>query len=587
MSAKFGHDFSQVRVHTDARASETAEALGAEAYTVGEDIVFGEGQYDPGSRDGERLIAHELTHVVQQAQGGVGDPDRVSRQGDASEREAEDAADRVLAGESVHVSAVPQAAIARREDDDDRGTPPAAVGVGGALGRETLVRTQEGRAYDAGATAPRIDFDGTLHRTVPSSRWEGYANHLFSDKGGGRYNDPGQRLIYASPSAGESLGEMSAYGTMANQTRAEFNYNAAVDPTTGQGGVADVTNNLGNLGLTRDALTAHKGGGQPDFWHRLTGEDPYLFPRAVGRGASDAGASGLLVPSATGGDQLDIIPRNTEPTQIQYEQHVPYDAAGNPMAPVVDPAHLAQHAGAGGGPGAMPDGLAPSPHGSDPATSTGRTTRGGSARYGALGAGGVALVRDLMDGDLSARDAGDVAVQTGSGALGGVAQDALHARLGGGIGGGVAAGGAISALTSGAFSTWDNAEAYRQGRETAGQATANTVVDTGVGLGAGLAGAAAGAAIGSVIPIAGTAVGAGVGFLAGMGGSMAASYLAEHSGFTDWAKKGLGGYLNNDNESLSGAWNGISHATGAVSDTVGNAWHGLTGWFGGGEHERH
>jgi hypothetical protein len=68
MAARFGHDFSQVRVHTDAKAAESVRAVNALAYTVGSDIVFGTGQYAPSNIKGLRLIAHELTHVVQQGQ---------------------------------------------------------------------------------------------------------------------------------------------------------------------------------------------------------------------------------------------------------------------------------------------------------------------------------------------------------------------------------------------------------------------------------------------------------------------------------------------------------------------------------------
>jgi hypothetical protein len=66
LEPRFGHDFSQVRVHTDARAAATAQSVNALAFTVGRDIVFGGGQYQPGSDAGRRLLAHELTHVVQQ-----------------------------------------------------------------------------------------------------------------------------------------------------------------------------------------------------------------------------------------------------------------------------------------------------------------------------------------------------------------------------------------------------------------------------------------------------------------------------------------------------------------------------------------
>jgi hypothetical protein len=66
MEAHFGHDFSRVRIHTDADAAHAAESMKAVAYTVGSDVVFGHGQYAPQTAQGQWLIAHELTHVVQQ-----------------------------------------------------------------------------------------------------------------------------------------------------------------------------------------------------------------------------------------------------------------------------------------------------------------------------------------------------------------------------------------------------------------------------------------------------------------------------------------------------------------------------------------
>jgi hypothetical protein len=66
MESRFGQDFSEVRVHTDAQAAQAAQAVQARAYTVGRDIVFGPGEYAPGTTEGQRLLAHELTHVMQQ-----------------------------------------------------------------------------------------------------------------------------------------------------------------------------------------------------------------------------------------------------------------------------------------------------------------------------------------------------------------------------------------------------------------------------------------------------------------------------------------------------------------------------------------
>jgi len=65
---RIGHDFSQVRIHTDAEAAATARAVQARAFTVGEHVVFGAGEYAPGTDAGRRLLAHELAHVVQQGQ---------------------------------------------------------------------------------------------------------------------------------------------------------------------------------------------------------------------------------------------------------------------------------------------------------------------------------------------------------------------------------------------------------------------------------------------------------------------------------------------------------------------------------------
>jgi outer membrane protein OmpA-like peptidoglycan-associated protein len=66
MEQRFGQDFSRVRVHSDGAAEQSAREINAEAYTVGHDIVFGADRFAPGTRDGSRLLAHELTHVLQQ-----------------------------------------------------------------------------------------------------------------------------------------------------------------------------------------------------------------------------------------------------------------------------------------------------------------------------------------------------------------------------------------------------------------------------------------------------------------------------------------------------------------------------------------
>jgi hypothetical protein len=84
LETRFGHDFSRVRVHTDERAAESARAVDALAYTVGQEIVFEEGQYAPSTASGRALLAHELAHVVQQERGLGGDEATAEREANAA-----------------------------------------------------------------------------------------------------------------------------------------------------------------------------------------------------------------------------------------------------------------------------------------------------------------------------------------------------------------------------------------------------------------------------------------------------------------------------------------------------------------------
>lgn len=109
MEARLGQDFSSVRVHAGPQATESARALGAHAYTVGEDIVFQDSRYAPGTAAGRRMLAHELVHVAQQRAGPVagtpaGGGVDVSDPGDAFEREADHVADLVTSSDSGTVA---------------------------------------------------------------------------------------------------------------------------------------------------------------------------------------------------------------------------------------------------------------------------------------------------------------------------------------------------------------------------------------------------------------------------------------------------------------------------------------------------
>jgi hypothetical protein len=113
---RFGHDFSRVRVHSDAKAAESAQAVNAMAYTVGNDVVFGSQHYRPQTKEGQRLLAHELAHVVQQSgapiiSGAVGSP------GDPCEREAERVAQAISAGRAASVAPGAGMSLIQRQPD--------------------------------------------------------------------------------------------------------------------------------------------------------------------------------------------------------------------------------------------------------------------------------------------------------------------------------------------------------------------------------------------------------------------------------------------------------------------------------------
>lgn len=133
MEPRFGHDFSSVRVHTDQKAAESAHAVNAFAYTVGRDVVFGAGRYEPETENGSLLLAHELTHVVQQSERsamGTQTARAISHPADAAELEAGSAALRVVSGESVHISQPPSAALHALSLEEGLGIAGGVVGAG-------------------------------------------------------------------------------------------------------------------------------------------------------------------------------------------------------------------------------------------------------------------------------------------------------------------------------------------------------------------------------------------------------------------------------------------------------------------------
>lgn len=144
MSSRFGHDFTSVRIHADARAAESARDVSALAYTSGANVVFGAGQYSPTTDAGRRLLAHELAHVAQQAKGHGSAGASAGQASPALEANADTAAEAAMAGRQVNLMPAALPTIQRRAapfikkvkvnlappqtaDLEWQGTPPASA----------------------------------------------------------------------------------------------------------------------------------------------------------------------------------------------------------------------------------------------------------------------------------------------------------------------------------------------------------------------------------------------------------------------------------------------------------------------------
>lgn len=135
MESRLGHDFGDVRVHTGQKADASARSINAQAYTVGNDVVFQSGKYAPESPGGMHTLAHELTHVMQQKAGPVagtpvGGGIRLSDPSDAFEQAAERNATAALSGApvtSTAASAGGEASVQRAAEEEEEETAQTMV----------------------------------------------------------------------------------------------------------------------------------------------------------------------------------------------------------------------------------------------------------------------------------------------------------------------------------------------------------------------------------------------------------------------------------------------------------------------------
>jgi Domain of unknown function (DUF4157) len=170
MEPRFGHDFSQVRVHADARAAESARALNARAYTVGRDVVFGEGAYAPSATPGAQLLAHELVHVVQQEHSGGDRPSlKLGDSASSAERDAERVAGAVL-GNGPLPAISPAARAVQRDDvplfSQDQVQEARQRVAGVAAIKETVTETISDAPAAYGKWNRLLTWDSKFHLTL-------------------------------------------------------------------------------------------------------------------------------------------------------------------------------------------------------------------------------------------------------------------------------------------------------------------------------------------------------------------------------------------------------------------------------------
>jgi Zn-dependent peptidase ImmA (M78 family) len=116
MERRFGHDFSNVRIHADNQAAESASVINARAFAVGNDIVFGNGRFRPENHQERMLLAHELAHVTQQKDAGLTSNSlRIGNENDRTEVEADRLASQVMTGKTAEMNAVGDSCTVRRQ----------------------------------------------------------------------------------------------------------------------------------------------------------------------------------------------------------------------------------------------------------------------------------------------------------------------------------------------------------------------------------------------------------------------------------------------------------------------------------------
>lgn len=202
MESRFDRDFSRVRVHTDEKAAQSAQAVNALAYTVGQDVVFGRNRYAPESAAGRTLLAHELTHTIQQGAVAATAKLALGNPADAAEQEADVAAARVIANaQPSQPFTLHGLAVQRQTPGDDAEKKPPEKKDAGDVVVEGLKTVAE-QAKDNNDRVKKVIIDPIKDRlkgewnrfgTSDKAVTIGFGAATLGMAGGALLSDPGER----------------------------------------------------------------------------------------------------------------------------------------------------------------------------------------------------------------------------------------------------------------------------------------------------------------------------------------------------------------------------------------------------------
>ena len=252
LESRFGRDFSRVRVHTDAPASESAQQIQAKAYTAGDHIVFGAGQYAPAKPEGKRLLAHELTHVLQQSQDGetrlqreeddepVDEQELAENEENEEEDNDEDKADedQVMSPDLLASPPQPRAKKKKKKQDKTKSkTKPKAKPK--PKEKETPVQPSAEEATEPSPGAVKaIEHAKKLHdQTSPAIWFDSWGNDLRDNDLDGKVDGSSEQKLSDGVHYGKTMDAMVCKDSSdstdscpaADQSKVKVNYKVCID----------------------------------------------------------------------------------------------------------------------------------------------------------------------------------------------------------------------------------------------------------------------------------------------------------------------------------------------------------------------